>query len=211
MAREDETHPVVRNLDVDSITVSKIVSASYDASYVHLMSCANTPVVSVKNEGASKIAVMAFSLHYSNLPLLKEFPLLFYNIIDYFFPVTVRGNAFEVYESVELNAIGEALYVSRGVGDEALYTYNEFPAKLKLDLPGTYVLTQSWFNRSVTEKIYVKIPTVESDVWGEAEGLTNPYVEQHQEDYFRDLLMYFAAALVALLFLEWILQCKDNM
>lgn len=209
-ANEDEEHPILRNIDVGAITAQQIVSLTYEGTYRMLMSCANQPALLVKNEPTEKVAVLPFSLHYSNLAVLKEFPMLMYNIVEYFFPVTVNGNSFEVYENVSLNARGQELYVSRG--SEDLYTFTEFPSILKVDLPGTYTLTQTTFTgKSVSENIYVKIPASESDITKQAETLPNPFVEEKEEDYYRDLLMYFAAALVAILFLEWFLQSRDNM
>jgi hypothetical protein len=43
------------------------------------------------------------------------------------------------------------------------------------------------------------------------EDIPNPYVEQDEEDYFKDLLLYIAAAMVAIQFLEWWLQSHYNM
>jgi hypothetical protein len=207
---EAEDHPMMKNVDANNISAQQIVSANYDASYQALMYCANIPSLLVKNEPSEKVVVMPFSLHYSNLALLKEFPILLYNMIEYFFPVTVNGNAFEVYENVSVNARGEELYVSRG--SETLHTFTEFPSILKVDLPGEYILTQTTFTgKNVSESIFVKIPSAESDIAKFVESLPNPFIEEVKEDYFRDLLLYFAAALVAIQFLEWFLQSRDNM
>ena len=51
-------------------------------------------------------------------------------------------------------------------GDKEM-TFYEFPAVLEVDTPGTYTLTQrDVFNNSteITEKIYVSIPTIESNI-----------------------------------------------
>jgi hypothetical protein len=81
-----------------------------------------------------------------------------------------------------------------------------------VNLPGTYVLTQTtYFGKNVSESIYVKIPEEESNIFKKMEDIPNPYVEQDEEDYFKDLLLYIAAAMVAIQFLEWWLQSHYNM
>jgi hypothetical protein len=209
---EEQSHPLLKNVTADNITVSKYVIAEYESSYKPLISCDTNPVVLVKDEGPSKVVVMGFSLNYSNLPIIKEFPLFVYNMFEYFLPSTVKGNAFEVNEKVELKARGEELSVSR-VGDtsEGL-KYNQFPATLDVNLPGTYTLTQTTdFGEEIKESIYVKIPAAESNIFNVQESLEEPYVEEVQIEMYNDLLLYLAAALVALLFIEWWLQSRENM
>jgi hypothetical protein len=131
-------------------------------------------------------------------------------MFNLFFPLTVSGSAFEVNESITLNARGQELYVS--FGDEEPIMYNQFPATLKVNMPGTYVLTQTTFaGKDIMESIYVKMPAQESDVWAKGEALDNPYTDLTKEDYFKDLLLYVAAALVALLFIEWWLKGQESM
>jgi hypothetical protein len=207
---EAETHPMLKHVNIGNVTVQRFVSASYDPAYEVLASCANEPVLMVRNDEEAKVVVMGFSVHYSNLTLESAFVSLLYNTFEYFFPVTVEGNAFEVYEEVTVNTRGSEVYVSRG--SEVLNTFQEFPSVLKVNLPGTYVLTQTtYFGKNVSESIYVKIPEEESNIFKKMEDIPNPYVEQDEEDYFKDLLLYIAAAMVAIQFLEWWLQSHYNM
>lgn len=209
LTEADGEHPLMKNITADNITVSLIKTISFDASYQILMTCDNTPALLVKEEESERVVVMPFSLHYSNLPVLKEFPLLMLNIFERFFPITVSGSSFEVNEKIDLNARGNELYVSFG---EESTMYNQFPNVLKVNMPGTYVLTQTTFaGKEIMESIYVKMPAKESDVWGKKEALDNPYTDLTKEDYFKDLLMFVAAALVALLFIEWWLKGQESM
>ena len=210
LTEEDAEHPLMNNITADDITVSLIRHISYDASYQPLMSCDTLPALLVKAEEGERVVVMPFSLHYSNLAILKDFPLLMYNMFEYFFPITVSGSSFEVNENISLNARGNELYVS--FGDDNTEMYNQFPCTLKLNMPGTYVLTQTTFaGKDVTESIYVKIPEKESNIWGVEEALSDPYTNLEQEDFFKDLLLYVAIALVTLLFAEWWLKGQDSM
>ena len=60
-------------------------------------------------------------------------------------------------------------------------------------------------------QIYVKTPAAESNISAVEETVYDPFGKTEKYDFFKDLLVYVAAALVALLFIEWILQLKDNM
>ena len=166
----------------------------------------------VKNEGASKVIAVMFSVHYSNITIrFKDFSLLFYNIMEYFMPATVSGNAFSVYESVSLRSRGSSLTVTGGGLDEMGTTFNQFPAELELDLPGTYTLTQvTDFGETVVEKIFVKIPSAESNIARVADSFFNPLLQQQEYEYYDDLILYIASAFVALLFIEWLLQYRAN-
>ena len=150
------------------------------------------------------MVVMAFELQNSDLPIQIEFPRLFFQTFEYFFPSTLEQYNFEVGESVSLNARAPELHVS-GQGTEL--TLSELPASVTLYAYGTYTLTQTLFTgKTVIENFYVKIPNAESDFTTPLEVLTNPYVETVPENEDYDLLIWIAAALVAALFLEWALN-----
>lgn len=205
----EEDHPLLNNMDPTKITVSRYVKlASYDPSYTPLMSYANDPLFLVKNEGESRVAVMLFSLHYSNLPLLTEFPQMMYNMFEYFCPATVIGNAFETYESTKVSCRGDALKITGYRYDSTLTT---FPTEISFSMPGSYVLTQTTYSgKDVTETIYVKVPSAESNIRAEGGAITSPYHEVNESDFYHDLLLYLAIALVLLLTVEWYLQHREN-
>ena len=206
-----EPHEILDFVTPENITISNYIPITYyDPSYQVLLTCNNRPVLMVKDDVDTKIMVMAFSVHYSNVTLSKDFPILMYNFFEHFFPATVDGNAFEVNEKVEVNARGTELVVS--LNDKILHTFTQFPSSLVVSTPGTYELLQTTFSgKNVTESIYVKIPAIESNVWYEEETLENPYGERDEDDFFKDLMVYVAAALVLLLFVEWWLQSRETM
>lgn len=194
----------------NAITVSKYYRITqYNKAYENLMSLNGDPMLLVRNDPGLRAAVIPFSLHYSNLPLLNSFPFLISNLFNYFIPTTVSGNSFEVYESVKVNARGPELEVSyRG---ETIQVFDNFPSTLKMDLPGTYTLTQTTYtNKEITESIHVRIPESECDIWKVEEVLKEPYKPAEKTIFYDDLLVYIAAALVAVLFLERLLQSRDS-
>lgn len=207
---EETTHAILRHVVADDLTVSRYVRTSnYEGGYETLLTCDGYPVLSIKDEPDSKVVLMNFSLHFSNIATLDDFPLLIKNIFDYFFPSTVSGNAFEVNENVSLQSRGEELEVTSATYNN---TFTEFPAILSVNTPGQYTLTQTtWAGKEVIEMIYVKVPASESYISKKGEGLTNPYQVVEASDFYRDLMFYLAAAITALLFIEWWLSSRNNM
>lgn len=207
---EEATHPITNFVRAGNITVSRIVElSSYGAGYEVLLSCNGLPALLVKDEGAEKVVLMNFSVNYSNITITEDFSLIMLNAFEYFLPRTVSGNMFEVNESVKLNCRGNELTVTGGGVNEK---FTEFPATLQLKLPGQYAITQETvFGKAVAENIYVRIPRAESNVLHTAETIKNPYAEQTGDGSFNDLIIFFAAALVALMTVEWLLQSRENM
>ena len=208
---EEIEHPILRHVTASNITVSQYSAISASDSYETLVTCDGNPVLLTRNDADCKVVLMPFSLHYSNLPVLKDFPLLMCKIFEYYFPSTFEKSSFEVYETVELKARGEELTVK--LGDQLVCDpFTQFPATLKFDLPGNYILEQTTFTgKAVKEYLYVKLPAAESDIWQKDGVLENPYKVEEESDYFEDLLFYIAMALVTLLFIEWWLQSRETM
>ena len=185
---------------------------SFDDSYKVLLSADDDPVLIAKNEGDSKIIAMNFSVHYSNLALqFVSFTYFFYNLFENYIPATVVGNSFEVYESISLQSRGDSLMVT-GPGIDGNITFTEFPASLNLSSPGTYTLyQQSVFGKEEYKDIFVTIPSYECNIWRQEDSFRNPYLAELNEDYYDDLILYVASAMVALLFIEWLLQARENL
>ena len=204
-----EEHPIANNLKPEKITVSLFKQITLDSTYTTILSAQQYPLLAVRNEEDVKVVVMPFSLHYSNIALRVDFPLIVYNTFEYFFPETVQKNSFEVNEKVELNARGQELLVE---GFNLETTFTSFPAYLTVNVPGTYVMTQTTFTgKEVTERFYVRVPEYECNIKARGDAITEPYKVEDESDFLKDLLLYIAAAIVALLFIEWWLQSRDTM
>ena len=67
------------------------------------------------------------------------------------------------------------------------------------------------FGKKLSEKIYVRVPRAESNIWNSADSLSEPNRKETEEDSYKNLIVYFAGALVALLFIEWLLQSRESM
>lgn len=202
-----EAHPLTQYIIADDLTVSRIVTLAHDGSYKELLTCDRKPVLLAQKEGAMQVAVLAFSLHYSNIAERPEFYILLHNLFEYYLPSTVQGNTFEVGEEIAVDSRGPSVTVS-GENDPI----TEFPTTLKFDLPGTYTLsTSSYYNKErPSVELYIKIPEIESNTDRTEDSFTAPYRAPEEGFLYDDLLIYLAAALVLLVMFEFWLQGRDS-
>ena len=147
---------------------------------------------------------------FSDTSMLVDFPILLYNIFEYFLPSTLTRHAFDVNEKVSLNARSNSLTVESSTG-AIKETFEKFPAELLVTEYGTYTLVQTPMSGlPVEEQFFVKIPVSESELNKTLDELYELIVPTKKENENLDLLIYFAAALVALLMLERLLQAQDS-
>lgn len=204
-------HPMMQYIDIGLVRVTKytqVEESSLDG-YDVLGYYQGYPVFFVKNEVDTKIGVITFGTEYSTLNIAFIFPMIIREYFGYFFTPTMETNRFDVYQTVKFTPRGTELEVS--FRDEVVFREEDGQEFLYLAAPGTYTVTQKLISGAyLSEKIYVTIPASQSDIWREEDALSYPYVEKVDRFVFDDLLVYFAAAIVALLFLEWLLQTREG-
>ena len=206
-----DAHPITDGLTVENIKLTRYTKVTSYDGYDVLMYGGNSgedPVLLVKNEPSSKVVVMPFSLNYSNFPMLLEFPLMIYNLIEYYAPSTIADYVFDINENLTLKARGESLEM---VGPATTLTLEDFPASVQLVNPGIYTLSQTIISgEEIVESFYVRVPPQESNINLVEDALTNPYFMLEEQVDDLDLLLYFAIAMVALLFAEWWLKTREQ-
>ena len=203
-----DPHPIMNNINAENITVTRFTEVANSDEYIPLMYCHSYPVVMVKDEPDAKVVVMTFSQNFSNFAVRPEFPLFMNNIISYFAPQTIDGFVFDVNQTVELNSRSDELSI---VGPGVDTVAEEFPFSIKFINTGVYTATQELLSGDpLIENFYVKLPASESDINLDVDVLTNPYFYQETEASDLDLLLYFAIALVALLFIESWLKSREQ-
>ena len=202
-----KTHPVTSHLQPDLTTVSKYRRISSHDGYDELLFVQGDPVLLVKNTEIEKHLVLSIDLNYSNMGVLWSFTLFFADLFNYYMPPTVGSGSFEVGDTVKLNAKGTELSVRNPANEET--KLNEFPAELRVAVPGTYTLTQTYYSEVIVDMFYVSIANFESEITKEVDALPVLNVGKRTEREDKDLLIYIAAALVALLFVECWLQSPD--
>ena len=203
-----ENHPTMNNINAENIELTKYKAISNYDDYTPLLSCRDNVVAALKNTEDEKIVVLSFNMHYSNIPLLPDFPLFMYNLVNYFTPMTFDGFVFDVNSTVDLNARADSLNVT---GPNTVVKAEEFPHTLALTEPGVYTVTQDLISgETVIESFYVKVASEESNITLVKDELENPYFYVEPESGNLDLLLYLAMALVAFLFIEWWLKSRDR-
>ena len=211
---QDNYHPILQNTDASQIFVTMLTRLqSYDSTvYQPLWSVDNNPVLLLNDGEHEKVIVALFDIEFSNFSMELSWPYFWVSVIETFLPPTVVGNAYEVGQDIQVKGRGDSLTVSRNSGsDERVIT--GFPASIRLDTPDTYRFSQvDYFGKTIADQyIFVKMPSAESNISAEKVTLKPIYVEKEIEDKYQDLLVYFAAAMLALLFTEWFLQTQDSL
>ena len=132
-------------------------------------------------------------------------------MFNYFLPSTSTEYVFEVNQEATLNCRGDMLTISGP--SNISYEFvdpSDFPCKVKFTVPGLYEIEQRLVSgRTVTESIYVCTADDHSNILLEIDELDSPIVQVNTETIDVDLIIWFAIALVALLFVEWILHTQD--
>ena len=203
-----DSHPITKSVDAENIHLWKYVEiTSYDG-YTPLLSCEGNTVMIAKNDPYSKIVVMSFSLHYSDLAVLLDFPMMIYNIIEYYTPSTVTQYVFDAGDTVTLGSRSQELTV---VGPGINKPFTEFPLTLPLNATGVYTVTQTPISgNEVIDSFFVKLPASESNINSVEDSLNNPYFIPQKGVDNLDLLLYLSIALVLLLFVEWWLHTREQ-
>lgn len=198
-------HDIMNYVDINSLKLTQYtpVSESSLDNYDVLAYYQGNPVFFVRNEENSKIAVVTFSVKNSNFNIDFNYVLLMANVFTYFFPRTFDSSVYGCYDTVDFTPRGTELTVLHE--DREMLASGE--TSLTLPTNGTYLVRQTLISGAkLDEKFYVTIPDSESNIAKIEPLLTNPYREDFERFDIDDLLVYFAGAMVALLFLERLLS-----
>lgn len=202
-------HEITKHTDTSRVKIAKYNDIVSSDGYEELAYYNGKPVMLVKDEPNAKVVVWAFDLNYSTIIATPDFSFLVYNMFNYFIPSTFPSYAYEIGDTVTLNARGSDLKLSGGSGEQEFETT---PATVELTSPGTYTVTQKPMrgDGEIIESFFVRIPVSESDITKEVDEFPLISADVTTDVGFEDLLFYFAIALVSLLFIEWALQIKKN-
>lgn len=200
-------HAITKYIDASLFSVAKYIQVTGQAGYEELLYQAGDPVLLVRNEELFKVAILSLDLNFSNMGVHPQFIMMMINFVNYFFPTTLTQFNFEIGEIAQINARSGYLELSgQGISEK----YNEFPYQFKVTRPGTYTLTQTTLSGEyLVENFFAHIPKSESNITKMVDELPVLVYEKNRDYDDLDLLIYFASALVALLFVEWWLQSRE--
>ncbi|MBQ8885044.1 MAG: VWA domain-containing protein [Clostridia bacterium] len=204
-----DPHPLTAYMNPEAITITKFTEIVTHNGFDELMYYGNKPVLLAKNDMDSKVIVMAFDLNYSNFSMLFDFPTFFFNIFNYYMPPTLTDYGYEIGDTVYINARGDSLTLTGGEFENESFT--SFPAQVIVNQPGTYTVAQvSMTGEYIIDNFFVGISNYESNITKEIEALPFLSVIEREDEEDKDLIIWFAAVMVALLFLEWGLQARKH-
>ena len=203
------SHPLTSGINPDRITVAEYRKVTSSDGYEELLYYHGDPVMLAKNEDDRKVVVLALNLNKSSLGVVVDFPVLLYNVFEYYLPATLTENECEVGGTVTVNARGtDVTFDGPGYAKNAL---TELPGTLTLTLPGDYTVTQTNLRgETVVDQIFVHIPADESNITRKADSLPLLHAETTLVESDIDLLFYIALFALACLFVEWWLHSREN-
>lgn len=201
---------IMKNIDAEKIEISLYNEMNVDSKYDVLMTCEGYPVMVACNDGVDKMAVMTFSVHYSNFVKLAEWVYFIENIFDYYFPMTLQKYSFEVYEDILVDSRAQSILI-----EETEQEFAKFPLILNYDTPGSYTIKQTSFYTGVNKALsdvnfFVRMPQAESEIFIKETELGENFGEYERVDKYDDLLVWIAAALVLFMMIEWWLHSRES-
>jgi Ca-activated chloride channel homolog len=91
-AGNDGQH-LLNEVDLSSIHVIRLSHQVATASWMQpILLTPETPLLTAGEKDNRRVAVLSFNLHDSDLPLQPTFPILMYNLVNWFLPPPVPGN-----------------------------------------------------------------------------------------------------------------------
>ena len=127
-----------------------------------------TPLILAGEQGSQKIVVMGFSLHDTDLPLRKEFPIFMYNLMQHFIPQNIiSGSQLVAGGMVTVNAAPDVRRISIATPqDEMVVLAPPFPVAPfnGMDAPGFYTLVQEMDGGAQYDSFAVNVPEGESNL-----------------------------------------------
>ena len=203
------SHPLTSGVNPDRITVAEYRKVLSSDGYDELLYYHGDPVMLSKNDDGKKVIVLALNLNKSSLGVVVDFPVLLYNIFEYYLPATLTRNECEVGGTVLLNPRGtDATFDGPGYAKLPL---SELPASYRLTLPGDYTVTQTDMRGNTEiDQIFVHVPASESDITKQVDSLPGLHTETTMVESDIDLLFWIALFALACLFLEWWLHSRER-
>ncbi len=206
-------HPLTNRVAVEDLGVSAYTRIEMEetSGFIPIIYCGEDPIVFARNWNNSKIVIMAFSVNLSNFPV-KYYDFLFFlsNMIDYYMPTTLTQYCYEIGQKAAVNCKGSSLTVQNMRGETVAHL-TEFPNEVTLTELGTYTFTTRFGINKEDEvrKAYVRTPVAESSIFRMEDLGFRIMNAEYTKEMGKDLFLWFAVAVVVLLFVEYLLQHRD--
>lgn len=214
-AKADSYNNIIltEELEFDIAKANTIITPLWTAPILEVEG--NTIAVAGEKDG-KKVAVFSFDIHNTDLPLQKEFPILIYQLQNWFFPQggqilqTVQsGDAMEISLLPETK---EAWIVLPDGKQEQIAP--PFPPSLftTTQKTGIYTMVQKNDTKQETKTTFaVNAKTAgESDLTAEDKTVTEGMSEKTFIKTAKSFQNYIILALLVLLLIEWRVNCREH-
>jgi len=200
-----------------SIILSQFREMTADGDWMTALYCGEYPVVFGKENSSGLIlTVFSFDIHDSNLPLLKEFPILIQNLLSYSLPRMADGDGIhECGDSVNVRILPYSVSTEVERPDKKTISLGD-ERMLSLDIPGVYRITQNIERNGDDGKkseqtaacLCARIPASESAMENSAASVTDSKISEYKGQL--DLRPYLCIALLCLLAAEWWVYNRES-
>ena len=217
----NDSQNLLNEVDLSSIHVLRQSHQLTSASWMQpIFLTPETPLLMAGEQDNRRIAVLSFNLHDSDLPLQPTFPILMYNLVNWFLPLPVPGNGQIAPDTpVTIHAWPGAERITiTGPGQQPFTVAPPFPVTAfnQTDKTGIYFVTQYTQNQELHGAFAInmfdplqsrlapaaRLPIAQSTPF-DSGGPTVPRV-------LREIWPWIAAFLLLVLCTEWWLFSRSH-
>lgn len=174
------------------------------------------PLAIAGEQNGKKMAIFAFDIHDTDLPLQKEFPIFIYNLQNWFFSQNIQQSLESIVSGqvLEISLLPETKQASVLLPDEkSVNIAPPFPPLPFTDTEQTGIYTLIQKNETQQENAFA----VNAKTEGESDLMQKYQTEQQQKEHTkkviktgRSIQTFVIIALLLLLLLEWKVNCDEH-
>ncbi len=218
LEKETTSSSVVKKLTEDvngrEIAVKQYIKCNPYRKFDTLFSYDGTPIVFAGNNSKGhREIVVAFDLHYSNLPLLSDMIVLLENFMEFSFPSVLEKTTYSAGDSVDVNIVAncDSVRVESPSGIINYLSTDTAVSSFSASEVGTYNITVNVSNVPFRYNIYSAVPLAESDPNQTSESIA--LVGTAQDIGFDgtfDPLMILFICLAVVFIVDWVVYCYEK-
>lgn len=213
----DTNNKLVNGLVPSMISVSKINKITKSDGYQVIMQSNEQPLLLNKKINKQLVEVVNIDVHYSNIALTVNLPILIRNLIDETLNYTTDKDQYDTLETGKINFkinCKEAL-----INNQLVYTNLNEDSQVNycFEKPGIYIVNQKVNDKEIKDFIFVKHPEDEMNSafnYGilAMDEYVNPNINYESNDVLgrNEIYFFFALALLILLVVEWGVQYREQ-
>ena len=174
------------------------------------------PLAIAGEQNGKKMAIFAFDIHDTDLPLQKEFPIFIYNLQNWFFSQNIQQSLESIVSGqvLEISLLPETKQASVLLPDgKSVNIAPPFPPLPFTDTEQTGIYTLIQKNETQQENAFA----VNAKTEGESDLMQKYQTEQQQKEHTkkviktgRSIQTFVIIALLLLLLLEWKVNCDEH-